>query len=162
MNSGDVSTDGWVLPLAALLIDEACRRLPEPERTERAREWIAEVHAILDDRALGRWRRSVRALRFAAGQYRTVGRAAPRSAAASRPARSKHGEGDGDLVVAVLGSVLAAAVFGGGIGYATRSHSLAVDVAVLLGTTLLSLALLVATALIAVRRSSQRPGSRRM
>jgi len=58
--------------------------------------------------------------------------------------------------------MLAAAVFGGGIGYATRAHSLAVDAAVLVGTTLLSLAVLVVTALIAVRRSSRRPGSRRM
>lgn len=161
MNRGEhVSTDGWVQPAAVLLIDGACRRLPEPERTERAREWIAEVHAILDDRGLRRWRRSVRALRFAAGQYRTVGRAAPRSAAVSRPGRPRYG---GDIgVVAALGSTLAAAVFGGGIGYVTRPHSLAVDAAVLVGTTLVSLALLVATVLIAVRRSSRQTGSRRM
>jgi hypothetical protein len=159
VNRGEhVSTDGWAQPVAVLLIDGACRRLPEPERTERAREWIAEVHAILDDPGLGRCRRSVRALRFAAGQYRTVDRAAPRSAAVSRLDRSYS---DGDLVVVALGGILAAAVFGGGIGYVTRTHSLAVDAAVLLGTTLLNLALLVATALIAVRRSSRRAGSRR-
>jgi hypothetical protein len=157
VNRGEhAGPDGWVQPAAVLLIDGACRRLPEPERTERAREWIAEVYAILDDGGLVRWRRSVRALRFAAGQYRTVGRAAPRSAAVSRLDRSKHSEGD--LGVAALGSTLAAAVFGGGIGYATNTHSLAVDAAVLLGTTLLSLALLVATVLVAVRRSSRRAG----
>jgi hypothetical protein len=162
VNRGEhVSTDGWMQPVAVLLVDGACRRLPEPERTERAREWIAEVHAILDDHAPGRWRRSARALRFAVGQYRTAGRAAPRPAAFSRLDRSKYG--DDDLVAAALGSTLAAAVFGGGIGYATRAHSLAVDAAVLLGATLLSLALLVATVvLIAVRRSSRRAGSRRM
>lgn len=161
MNRGEhVSTDGWVQPAAVLLIDGACRRLPESERTERAREWIAEVHAILDDRGLRRWRRSVRALRFAAGQYRTVGRAAPRSAAVSRPDRPRYG---GDIgVVAALGSSLAAAVLGGGIGYAMKPHSLAVDAAVLVGTTLVSLGLLVATAVIAVRRSRRREGSRRM
>jgi hypothetical protein len=159
--SDHVSTDGWVQPVAVLLIDGACQQLHEPERTERAREWIAEVHAILDDRGLGRWRRSVRALRFAAGQYRTVGRAAPRPATVSRPGKREYG--DGDLLVVALGSTLAAAVFGGGIGYATTTHNLAVDAAVLLGTTLLSLALLVATGLIAVRRrSSRRVGSRRM
>lgn len=158
---GHVSTDGWVQPVAVLLIDGACRRLPELERTERAREWIAEVHAILDDHALGRWRRSARALRFAAGQHRTVSRAVPGPAAFSRPGRPGHG--GGDLAAAALGSTLAAAVLGGGIGYATRAHSLAVDAAVLLGATLLSLALLVATVvLIAVRRSSLRAGSRRM
>lgn len=70
----DVSTDGWVLPLTVLLIDEACQRLSEPERGARGREWIAEVYAILDDRGLSRWRRRARALRFVAGQYRTVAR----------------------------------------------------------------------------------------
>lgn len=161
MNRGEqVSTDGWVQPVAVLLIDGACRGLPEPERAERAREWIAEVHAILEDRSLGRWRRSVLALRFAAGQYRTVARTVPRSAAVSRPGRPRYG---GDTsAVAWLGSVLAAAVFGGGIGYVTRTHNLAVDAAVLLSTTLVSLALVVATVSIAVRRSSRRAGSRRM
>jgi len=160
VNRDDVSTDGWVLPLAVLLIDEACRRLPEPQRAERTREWTAEVHAILDDRGLGRWRRSVRALRFAVGQHRTVGRAVPRSAAAGRLDRSRYD--DGDIVIAALGSVLAAAVFGGGIGYATTTHSLAVDAVVLFGTTLLSFALFVAGLLIAARRSSRRAGSRSM
>jgi hypothetical protein len=152
-----VRTDGWVQPVAVLLIDGACRGLPEPERTERAREWIAEVYAILDDRGLGRRRRSVRALRFAAGQYRTVGRATPRSAA-SRLDRSKHG--DGPVLAVALGSTLAAAVFGGGIGYTTKTHNLAIDAAVLACTTLVSLALLAATALIAVRLSNRRAGSR--
>lgn len=155
-----VSTEGWVQPAAVLLIDGACQRLPEPERTERAREWVAEVYAILDDRGLGRWRRSVRALRFAAGQYRTVGQAAPRSAAVSRRDRPEYGEGG--LLVVALGSTLAAGVFGGGIGYTVRTHSLAADAAVILGTTLVSLALLVATALIAVRLLSRRAGLRRM
>lgn len=159
MNRGEAGTDGWVLPVAVLLIDGACSRLPEPGRSERAREWIAEVHAILEDRGLSRWRRAVRALRFAAGQYRTVGRTSPRSAAVSRRDSSTHG--GGDLSAAWLGGMLAAAVFGGGIGYATGNHSLAVVAAVLVGTTLVSLALLVATALLAMRRSSRRTASPR-
>jgi hypothetical protein len=162
VNRDDVNTDGWVLPLAVLLIDEACRRLPEPERAERAREWIAEVHAIFDDRGLGQWRRSVRALRFAAGQYRTVRQTASKSDAVSRPDKSGHVDRDGEFAVVSLGSILAAAVFGGGIGYATTSRSIAVDAAVILGTTVLSLALVVATAMIVARRSSRRLGSRSM
>lgn len=121
MSRGDVSTSGWVQPLAALLIDEVGQRLPEPERVDRGREWIAEVHAILDDHGhdfshdhdFGRWRRSVRVLRFAVGQYRTVGRvvARSRSVGVGRPGRSKY---DGGYFA--LPAMLADPVCGGGPG----------------------------------------------
>jgi hypothetical protein len=61
--------------LASALITGACMRLPEGRGGERAREWQAELAAILEDPAIGsRARRQVRAVRFAAGQRRTMRR----------------------------------------------------------------------------------------
>lgn len=150
MNRGEVSTDGWVMPLAVLLIDGACQQLPEPERAERGREWTAELFAILDDHSLGRLRRSLRALRFAAGQYRTAGRTMSRPSAVSRPDKPRYG---GDLPVpALLSALLASVLFGAGIGYATKFHNLAVAVPLALGTTLLALVVFVASMVIILRR----------
>jgi hypothetical protein len=66
---------GSVLRLAQVLINEACQRLPADARQDREREWAAELAAIIDDPDIRRrWRRHLRALRFAVAQRRTVRR----------------------------------------------------------------------------------------
>jgi hypothetical protein len=63
------------LRLAEYLIGRACRRLPGDARDERCREWTAELPAILHDPAVrSPWRRTARALFFAAGISRTTRR----------------------------------------------------------------------------------------
>jgi hypothetical protein len=56
--------------LAGQLIRVATRRLPDPDRAVRRREWAAEVAAILDDTGTGRVRRQIRAVLFAADHIR--------------------------------------------------------------------------------------------
>lgn len=64
--------DQVVLRLAAALVRLACRRLPEPERTERRREWTAELYGPLTDPDL-RWvRRAWVTVLYAADQQRTI------------------------------------------------------------------------------------------
>jgi hypothetical protein len=54
------------------LIRRACRRLSEDTRDERCREWTAELPAILHDPGIrSAFLRSARALRYAAGVYRS-------------------------------------------------------------------------------------------
>jgi len=61
--------------VADALISEACRRLPEDSRHDREQEWTAELAVIIDDPSLRpRWRRPLRAMRFALAQSRTVRR----------------------------------------------------------------------------------------
>jgi hypothetical protein len=64
-----------VLRVAGVLISEACRRLPDDSRHDREQEWTAELAVIIDDPSLRpRWRRHLRAMRFAMAQSRTVRR----------------------------------------------------------------------------------------
>jgi hypothetical protein len=64
-----------VLRVAGVLISEACRRLPADSRHDREQEWTAELAVIIDDPSLRpRWRRHLRAMRFAMAQSRTVRR----------------------------------------------------------------------------------------
>jgi hypothetical protein len=64
-----------VLRVAGVLISEACRRLPADSRHDREQEWTAELAVIIDDPSLRpRWRRHLRAMRFAMAQNRTVRR----------------------------------------------------------------------------------------
>ena len=59
--------------VAERLIHGACRRLPADVRSERCREWTAEVSAILDDEsARPSWLRGLRALAFCAGISRAA------------------------------------------------------------------------------------------
>jgi hypothetical protein len=59
--------------VAERLIHGACRRLPAGVRSERCREWTAEVSAILDDESTRpSWLRGLRALAFCAGISRAV------------------------------------------------------------------------------------------
>jgi hypothetical protein len=68
-----VSRAPGVQRLAEWLIRAACRRLPADERTERHREWTAELPAILDDESIRPpLRRALRALSFCAGISRTT------------------------------------------------------------------------------------------
>ncbi len=68
--------------IAEFVIRRAGRRLPAGVRAERCREWAAELPAILSDPAVpSPRRRRARALRYAAGVYRSarhLGRVAPR------------------------------------------------------------------------------------
>jgi hypothetical protein len=58
-----------------VLISEACRRLPDDSRHDREQEWTAGLAVIIDDPGLRpRWRRHLRAMRFAMAQSRTVRR----------------------------------------------------------------------------------------
>jgi hypothetical protein len=66
--------------LAGQLIRLASRRLPEPDRAVRCREWTAEVAAILDDPGSGRVRRKITAVLFAADLIRSTRRTARRAA----------------------------------------------------------------------------------
>jgi hypothetical protein len=64
-----------VLRMAGVLISEACRRLPDDSRHDREQEWTAGLAVIIDDPGLRpRWRRHLRAMRFAMAQSRTVRR----------------------------------------------------------------------------------------
>jgi hypothetical protein len=65
--------------LAGQLIRVASRRLPDPDRALRRREWAAEAAAILGDRRTGRVRRQVRAVLFAADLIRSSRRMARRA-----------------------------------------------------------------------------------
>jgi len=68
-----VSANDQARRLAERLIRHAVRWLPEPERTERYREWTAEVPAILTDPDVRpALRRLFRALLYAADQHRTA------------------------------------------------------------------------------------------
>ena len=59
--------------VAERLIRGACRRLPADVRSERCREWTAEVSAILDDESTRpSWLRGLRALAFCAGISRAA------------------------------------------------------------------------------------------
>lgn len=59
--------------VAERLIHGACRRLPADVRSERCREWTAEVSAILDDESTRpSWLRGLRALAFCAGISRAA------------------------------------------------------------------------------------------
>ena len=66
----------WTQPvqrIAERLIRASCRRLPEDERAEYCREWSAELPAILDDMSVRPpILRAVRALRYAAGAFKTT------------------------------------------------------------------------------------------
>jgi hypothetical protein len=66
----------WTQPvqrIAERLIRASCRRLPEDERAEHCREWSAELPAILDDTSVRPpILRAVRALRYAAGAFKTT------------------------------------------------------------------------------------------
>ena len=66
----------WTRPvqrIAERLIRASCRRLPEDERAEHCREWSAELPAILDDTSVRPpILRAVRALRYAAGAFKTT------------------------------------------------------------------------------------------
>ena len=66
----------WTQPvqrIAERLIRASCRRLPEDERAEHCREWSAELPAILDDTSVRLpVLRAVRALRYAAGAFKTT------------------------------------------------------------------------------------------
>jgi nitrate reductase NapE component len=85
-----VSRAPGVQRLAEWLIRVACRRLPADERTERGREWTAELPAILDDESIRPpLRRALRALSFCAGISRTT-RQLSRSARAA-PAQGPFG-----------------------------------------------------------------------
>jgi Na+-transporting methylmalonyl-CoA/oxaloacetate decarboxylase gamma subunit len=65
--------DACVLSFASLLIGTACRRLPAEIRDDCTREWISELHAILDDPDTRWWlRRATHAIVFAADQQRTT------------------------------------------------------------------------------------------
>ena len=76
--------------LAEWLIRAACRRLPVDERTERGREWTAELPAILDDESIRPpLRRALRALSFCAGISRTTRRLSRSSRAGARTAPSQ-------------------------------------------------------------------------
>jgi len=69
--------------IAEWLISAACRRLPADVRSERCREWAAELPAILDDQGIRpSFLRALRALIFCAGISRTT-RQLSRSARAS-------------------------------------------------------------------------------
>lgn len=68
-----MSISDRVLRLADRLIRHAVRPLPESDRAERYREWIAEVPAILADPDVRpALRRAFRALLYAADQHRSV------------------------------------------------------------------------------------------
>jgi hypothetical protein len=72
---GDVLAQRLAEPLAGWLIGRACRHLPAAAREERAREWTAELPAILADPDVRpALLRSARAVRFAAGTVRTARR----------------------------------------------------------------------------------------
>ncbi|HEY6278067.1 MAG TPA: hypothetical protein VIX86_17235 [Streptosporangiaceae bacterium] len=69
---------------AEYLLRRACRRLPAGTRDERYAEWAAELPAILHDPDIRHpFARSARALRYAAGVYRSTRRLP--EAAGSRP-----------------------------------------------------------------------------
>ncbi|WP_261571153.1 hypothetical protein [Frankia gtarii] len=68
-----MNTNSLVLGLAERLIHHACRYLPQPERDERYREWIAELPAILHDPDIRpALRRAVDVLIYAADQRRAA------------------------------------------------------------------------------------------
>jgi hypothetical protein len=66
----------WTQPvqrIAERLIRASCRRLPEDERAAHCREWSAELPAILEDTSVRPpILRAVRALRYAAGAFKTA------------------------------------------------------------------------------------------
>jgi hypothetical protein len=66
----------WTRPvqrIAERLIHASSRRLPEDDRAEHCREWSAELPAILGDTSVRLpILRAVRALRYAAGAFRTT------------------------------------------------------------------------------------------
>jgi hypothetical protein len=68
-----VTLSSLILGLAERMIRLACLRLPEADRDERYREWIAELPAILyDSDVRPAPRRALRALLFAADQHRGI------------------------------------------------------------------------------------------
>jgi len=74
-----------LLRLGEYMVRRACRRLPQNIRTERYREWLAELPVILQDpQAGGAARRAVRMLGYAADTTR--GAARMRARARRRPA----------------------------------------------------------------------------
>jgi hypothetical protein len=57
--------------IAEPLIRRSCRRLPDDSRDDRYREWVAEIHAILQDRGTRpAILRSARALAYAVGIWK--------------------------------------------------------------------------------------------
>jgi hypothetical protein len=85
--------DRVILRLAATLVRLACRRLPEPERTKRQKEWTGELYGPLTDPDLRWWiRRAWATVLYAADQQRTI-HALPgtRSRRVLRPSRATPG-----------------------------------------------------------------------
>jgi hypothetical protein len=79
--------------IAQWLIRSACRRLPADVRSERCREWAAELPAILDDQSIRPpFRRALRALSFCAGISRTTRqlRRSARDRFGAAPARQRE------------------------------------------------------------------------
>jgi hypothetical protein len=65
--------DAGVLSIASFLIKIACRRLPVEIRDEYIREWIGELHAILDDPDRRWWlSRATQTILYAADQQRST------------------------------------------------------------------------------------------
>ena len=80
--------------IAEGLIRVSCRRLPEDVRSERFREWSAELPAILDDESVRPgFMRSLRALSYAAGIAATTRRLSPRAGRSRRAAASGWRDG---------------------------------------------------------------------
>jgi Phospholipase_D-nuclease N-terminal len=104
----------WTQPvqrIAERLIRVSCRRLPEDERAEHCREWSAELPAILDDTSVRPpVLRAVRALRYAAGAFKTTRYL--RRTGGSTPRARTSGWRDGAIPVrpAATGSRLAIGV----------------------------------------------------
>jgi hypothetical protein len=84
-----VSPAPRVQRIAEWLIRTVCRRLPEDVRSERCREWTAELPAILDDQSVRPpFLRALRALSFCAGMSRTTRQLSRSARAASRRTRN--------------------------------------------------------------------------
>jgi hypothetical protein len=116
--------------IAQWLIRSACRRLPADVRSERCREWAAELPAILDDQSIRPpFRRALRALGFCAGISRTTRQLRRSARAASRRAASgdrfgKHPARQREYLVrrAVLGFLAWLVVVAGAIAVINAHH----------------------------------------
>jgi hypothetical protein len=143
--------------LARALITRACGRLPEGAARDRAREWLAELAAILDDQAVSaRWRRRARALRFAAGQRRTV-RRLTRPTGAGRVRQLAIRSTIGSAAVAMAFAVAALALDpAASRAYSDSSPIVTAEILLFLGAAVAGLACTVLVVSLAVAAATRR------
>jgi hypothetical protein len=143
--------------LARALITRACGRLPEGAARDRAREWLAELAAILDDQTVSaRWRRRARALRFAVGQRRTV-RRLTRPTGAGRVRQLAIRSTIGSAAVAIAFVVTALALDpAASRAYSDSSPIVAAEILLFLGAAVAGLACTVLVVSLAVAAAARR------